>query len=238
MIKSSLASLFYKFGFEIHNLKSRAEIKPDGFYGETLPAKKIIDLGKLADLANFIPGMTDQYEGTLLFTLAVTQVTSGDIVDIGSWQGKSSSYLARASQVSGNGDFYAIDHFKGNVGSESAYIVNRTDLGDLERGFLQNMSKLGLAGNVVLKNMDVSSAAQELHDIQIRFLFIDGDHSYDGVTRDYSLFKDRLCQDAIVVFDDFTLSREGSVRAINEFMDKTKPSVSFQLGKMLVLVLG
>lgn len=186
---------------------------------------------------NFIPGMACNNEGKLLFVLAATQKISGDIVEIGSWQGKSASFLARASQVSGNGKFFAIDHFKGNVGSEDAYILNSIDLSDLENGFIQNLSKLGLENYVESKNMDVISAAHQLKDHKIRFLFIDGDHSYEGVKRDYSLFESQLTDDAIIVFDDFDTARQGAVQAIREIILETRPNIRFQLGKMLVLVM-
>jgi len=94
-----------------------------------------------------------------------------------------------------------------------------------------------LQNHVKLINKDISYAARKLLGHKIRFLFIDGDHSYDGVKRDYSLFKNQLTEDAIVVFDDFDSAREGSVLAIKEFIEETNPKVKFQMGKLLVLIL-
>ncbi len=227
--------ILFRLGYRIH--KTRNNLPQNGIFGDLLPEQQIVDIEKIALLSDFIPGMIDSNEGKLLFVLATSQCVSGDIVEIGSWQGKSSSFLARAIQISDNGKFFAIDHFLGNIESKEAYIVNQIDLSDLESNFRKNLSSLGLQNYVKLINKDVSYAARKLLGHKIRFLFIDGDHSYDGVKRDYSLFKNQLTEDAIVVFDDFDSAREGSVLAIKEFIEETNPKVKFQMGKLLVLIL-
>ena len=79
-----------------------------------------------------VPGMITDEAGQLLFIMAYSQQIDGDIVEIGSWQGKSTICLARAALLAGNGAVYAIDHFRGNKGKESYYKVNKDDLSDLK----------------------------------------------------------------------------------------------------------
>ena len=235
ILKKLINSILFTLGYRIH--KTRNNLPPNTIFGDLLPQQQIVDIEKIALCSDFIPGMTDSNEGKLLFVLAASQCVSGDIVEIGSWQGKSSSFLARAIQISENGKFFAIDNFLGNINSKEAYIVNQIDLSDLESNFKKNMSSLGLQNHVKLISKDVTYAARKLLGHKIRFLFIDGDHSYDGVKRDYSLFKNQLTEDAIVVFDDFDSAREGLVLAIKEFIEETNPKVKFQMGKLLVLIL-
>jgi predicted O-methyltransferase YrrM len=181
--------------------------------------------------------MTNDEEGVFLFLLVATQRIEGDVVEIGSWQGKSSSFIARAMEVSQNGTFWAVDHFQGNLESRDAYVVNRKDLGDLQSNFERNMESLNLSSFVEQLNMDVSIAASKLSHSKIRFLFVDGDHSYQGVKRDFNLFKNQLTSGAFVVFDDFSLARAGLVQAVNEIVSEMKPRIRIQFGKMLLVVL-
>lgn len=110
---------------------------------------------------------------------------------------------------SGNGRFAAIDHFRGNAGRESLYRVDADDLSDIKSGFLRNMRRVGLADDVTLLDAHIEEAVAQIQDFRIRFLFIDGDHTYSGVKRDLSLLTPMLTDEAIVVFDDFSASLPG-----------------------------
>jgi hypothetical protein len=137
--------------------------------------------------------MISPKSGQFLFAMCYMQELRGDVVEIGSWQGRSTSFLARAVKCSGNGTFYAVDHFKGNVGKENCYVVGKRDLSDLEANFLHNMKTLELVDSVNLLNMTNEQAEERLRDTRIRFLFIDGDHTKAGVEKDIGLFFQSLC---------------------------------------------
>jgi len=113
-MKSTVKKLLRQFGYEL--------TKPVVFDGSfdphchNLDGKNIVDLERLAQISLSIPGMITPRSGQLLYSLCVIQEARGDVVEIGSWQGRSTSFLARAVRDSGNGHFFAIDHFKGNVG--------------------------------------------------------------------------------------------------------------------------
>lgn len=181
---------------------------------------EIVDLEALASLASSIPGMISHGSGQLLYALCYLQSVPGDVVEVGSWQGRSTSYLARAVQNSRNGRFFAVDHFKGNQGKEGQYAVNKGDLSDLEGNFRDNMKRLGLDGSVNLLNMPNVEAEQHLRGSTIRFLFIDGDHTRDGVQKDISLFFCKLVPGSIVVFDDFSPGFPGLVEAVDELLGR------------------
>lgn len=202
-----------------------------------LKSGKIIDLEALAQISSSIPGMISPISGQLLYTLCYMQELRGDVVEIGSWQGRSTSFLARAVDNSQNGKFYAIDHFRGNIGKENFYVVDQKDLSDLKDGFLSNMKRLGLSETVQLLNMPNEQAEKEIHNIKIRFLFIDGDHTKKGVEKDIALFFPKLVDGSIVIFDDFSECFSGLVKAVDTLLTERKFSRIMSYQNTLVLML-
>lgn len=78
------------------------------------------------------------------------QDISGNVVDVGSWQGRSTAYLAKAVADSQNRILYAIDHFRGNAGKEDLYNIGRQNLSDLVSGFEKNMERVKLRDHIKL----------------------------------------------------------------------------------------
>jgi len=192
-------------------------------------------LEQLAGISRAIEGMISPDSGKLLYALCVAQAESGNVVEVGSWQGRSTSFLARATSHSGNGKFFAIDHFLGNEGKEASYVVGAKDLSDLRRGFEDNMRSVGLWDHVTLLDMPNTEAAS-LVSGPVRFLFIDGDHTEAGVEADISLFWPLLTPNAIVVFDDFTTGFDGLVKAVRRLLEREKFAQVFSYAKTLVVV--
>lgn len=195
----------------------------------------ITDVQDLVEDASSIPGMLPEETGRLLYALCYMQETPGDVVEVGSWQGYSTSFLARAVMDSKNGRLYAVDHFKGNLGKESRYVVGKTDLSDLKDRFAANMERLGLREHVRLLAMPGDRAAEELVGHEVRFLFIDGDHTRAGVENDIRLFFPLLVPGAIVVFDDFTGDFPGLVEALDRLIAESDFRRVYALDKTLVL---
>jgi len=219
-MKSILSTIANSFGFKISRIPTRS----------TTPVCRIklksvapYDVDSLADISLSIPGMIEPASGKLLYTLCFFQSEQGDVVEIGSWQGRSTSFLGRAVEASGNGALFAVDHFKGNVGKEQFYVVGKDDLSDLESGFNANMERVGLSGVVNLLNMPNTEAAEMLAGRRIRFLFIDGDHTSEGVKKDLDLFSPLLVDGSIVVFDDFSTHFPGVIEQVDEFIAQKKP---------------
>lgn len=232
-MKKIIKKLLFKFGYELTRpLKFDGSLDP---HNTILKDKNIVDLERLASISLSIPGMVTPQSGKMLYALCAMQAASGDVVEIGSWQGRSSSFLARATRESRNGKFFAIDHFQGNAGKEQSYVVDKEDLSDLKANYLTNMKRLGLESSVNLLNMPNLEAAAHFQKNQIRFLFIDGDHTADGVSRDIELFFPKLCSGAIVVFDDFSTAFPGLVQVINNFLDSKEVTQLFSYQNTLVL---
>jgi predicted O-methyltransferase YrrM len=79
---------------------------------------------------------------------------------------------------------------------------------------IQNVNKLNKHNNKYTyikgdsRNSDtVSKLERELNDDLIDILFIDGDHSYDGVVSDFNIYKKYLRKGGYIIFDDYNDSQ-------------------------------
>lgn len=195
------------------------------------------DLSQYSQVAASIRGMITTNAGELLYAIAVAQSIEGDIVEIGSWQGKSTSYLARAAMDSKNGHVFAIDHFKGNVGKEKMYFTDGENSTDLKTQFEKHMHALNIHDYVTLHACHSEEAYQLLANKVIRLLFIDGDHTYEGVRKDIELFCPLVRAGGVVIFDDFDNTSPGVIKAAEEWVKAQCPRTAFVSGHMLVCIL-
>ena len=231
-MKRLVKKIINKIGYDLIKIRT---VKPDiSLYNTSNNEKKVIDLDVVAEVGELIPGMTTKESGKFLFTLCYMQEMKGDVVEIGSWQGKSASFLARAVKESANGKFYAIDHFNGNVGKEHLYTTGNKYI-SIKDAFVNNIEKIQLSDYVNLLDMENTKAAEKLRKKTIRFLFIDGDHTKAGVLKDIELFFPMLEEGSIVVFDDYFKGFPGLIEAVNEFLKFKKTSRIFYYRHTLVM---
>ncbi len=195
------------------------------------------DMEQRTEVFQTIPGMLPAERGMVLYSLAYGNGLAGDIAEIGSWQGRSTCFLAQACRDTGNGIVRAIDHFQGTPGNKNHYRVDRPDLSDLESNFIRNIDRVGLANYIRLYRMTSEQAfRQRSHDFRrLRMLFIDGDHSYDSVVRDINLFAPCLLPGGVVVLDDYHSDGPGVVRAVRDRVLSTGAFACFtQVGGIFV----
>ena len=198
----------------------------------------IINLENISSLSKNIHGMIEPRAGEELFSIAYMQSLKGDVLEIGSFQGKSTFFLGSAVKYSKNGKMIAVDHFKGNIGKEKYYIVGKKDLSDLEKGFKENIKKSGLEGFVSLINKSNHEAVKDIDDNSIRLLFIDGDHTETGVKKDLELFRNKLKKGAIIIFDDYTKKNfPGVVKVTNQFIKENEVKRKYNIGATLIVEL-
>lgn len=232
-MKQFLKMIFNRFGFELVKLK-KVTFSINPYCNHSNVNQKIIDIEALGDMSLSIPGMITPESGKFLYALCYLQELEGDVVEIGSWQGRSTSFLARAVKESKNGEFFAIDHFEGNLGKEDFYAVDGS-VNNLKANFQKNMSKFELSDFVNLLDMTNVKASKLINEKVIRFLFIDGDHTKKGVKKDIELFFPRLVKGSIVVFDDYFDGFPGLIEAVDEMMKETKFTKVFYYRHSLVV---
>jgi Flp pilus assembly protein TadD len=178
------------------------------------------DYPVLAKKIGKIEGFLFDLEGYTLMILAANGAGQGQIVEIGSYKGKSTCWLAYGSKGAGREKITAVDHFKSPV--------LRPDLpADQEwtslDEFKKNIKLMGFEDEVRVIVAD-SETAVKSWDQPIRLLFIDGDHSYEASKLDFECWSPFVIENGYVVFHDIEVW-DGVTRFYKELKSHSKEFV-------------
>lgn len=145
----------------------------------------------LLDTTQFMSGLGDS---TWLLYGLVRALKPEICVEIGAARGKSACYIGLALRENGRGKLYSID-------PHTVTDWNDTESVDTNNLFMKNIHLLGLE-QFVQAIRDFSENVGRTWTLPISILFIDGDHSYEGVKRDWDLFSPFVTPFGLVVFHD------------------------------------
>jgi len=154
------------------------------------------DAAVLLEHVNAIDGWLADEEAMLLYDLAAA-CTAGCIVEIGSWQGKSTVCLAFGAADGHRPRVYAIDPHQG---SPEVFGTGR----DTFAGFQANLERAGVSDLVTPLVQEAATAAATF-DQPIGLLFIDGDHSAAAVWKDFELWGAKVINGGIIALHDTTM---------------------------------
>lgn len=172
---------------------------------------------EIDELLKNVDGWLGRAEGRLLYRLAGEADPAGTIVEIGSWHGRSTIWLA-AGAVTGRGaPVVAVDPHTGTH--------LRSDGASTEPVLRENLARAGLANQVeiVVATSEVAAADWSR---PISLLWIDGDHSYESALRDFQLWEPHLLPDAVVALHD-TFVTTGPERVVRELLVASGRFTSF-----------
>lgn len=148
-----------------------------------------------------------------LFDLA--KGINGVFVEIGSYLGASSCFIAQGIKRSGSGSrLYCIDTWNNDAMSEGVR--------DTYDEFMKNTEKYN---DIIVPIRETSENAVAVLQKQIKkidMLFIDADHNYEGCKRDWDLYSQFLRSGSVVVFHDYGWA-EGVKKVVDE---DVKPLIS------------
>ena len=140
---------------------------------------------------NKIPTFTSKDELFKLHELAISCPPNANAVEIGSYLGASTCYIA-AGLNGKNASLYCIDTWQNETMPDG--------IKDTFSSFLKNISKSKTKIIKIRKNsLDVKR--QEL-PLSVEFAFIDGDHSFASVRNDVKLIEILMSKDSILAFHD------------------------------------
>lgn len=149
-------------------------------------------------------------EAALLYTLAADISRDQCIIEVGSYRGRSTVALALGVRAGATAPVYAIDPhetFTGPLGGTFGH--------DDRAAFFANLLQTGLTAHVRLINLSSEIVAPG-RKRPVGLLWIDGDHRYEAVRRDFTVWEPHLVPDGLVAFHDALDETLGPYRVIHE----------------------
>lgn len=164
-----------------------------------------------------VEGWFGPLEGRLLYHLSAEADPAGCIVEIGSWQGKSTIWLAAGAKTGRGAHVVSVDPHTGThlraEGETTAPALRR----NLERAGVSDQVEMIVA---------TSEEAATGWDRPVSLLWIDGDHEYESARQDFALWEPHLLPDATVALHD-TFVWPGPERVVRELLIGTRRYTSF-----------
>jgi hypothetical protein len=157
------------------------------------------------------PGFLTEREARFLALVAACAPARGVILEIGSFKGKSTVGLASVAMRYGLGPVITVDPHTGPS-------ITDPDVGPKGSSWDDFRASLHHAGveSAVEAHRAYSRDVAPGWTRPIRFLWIDGDHTYRGAKEDIDLFRSHLVPGAIVALHDVLHTFEGPVRVFTD----------------------
>lgn len=155
---------------------------------------------ELKDLTGLIPTEV----GEFLAETASKVPAELAIVEIGSFKGKSTCYLASRAQA----HVYAIDpwYLPGNVTGRFGYADPAT-----KQAFYDQVALMGFEEKITAIQ-GFGADVGHFWDKPVGLLFVDGDHNYRSVIDDVRAWFPHLVPGAVIVLDDYATPRNPGVK--------------------------
>ena len=176
-----------------------------------LPADFDAFVENLLDEVKTVEGYLAPNEMRFLALLGACPTAEGEILEIGSFKGKSTVILAKSAALAGNSKVHAVDPM-------TAPSVTDPDLrGDESsfRDFQKNIEMHDVANRIEF-HQKFSYELSKDWTKPLRLLWIDGDHTYEGTKRDFEGFAPHLADKAIIAIHDVLHEFDGGIRVFME----------------------
>lgn len=167
----------------------------------------------LPALLEGVEGHLTGRESRLLAFFGAVPTAEGEVLEIGSFKGKSTIVLAKAATLAGERRIVAVDPLTSPSETDP-------DLRGAASGwddFKANLERAGVTDAVEF-HQEFSSglAAKWPAGRKLRLLWIDGDHTYRGAKTDFDLYRPHLAPGAVIAFHDALHQIDGPIRVIAE----------------------
>jgi MMP 1-O-methyltransferase len=162
-----------------------------------------------------VEGYLTEQEGMLLYELARECTVPGVIVEIGSWKGRSTIYLALGSKAGPGKTIFAIDPHTGSPEYWAAFgTVSTFD------AFADNVRRAGVE-DVVIPLVHTSTDVARNFEKPVAMVFIDGAHEYESVKQDFEDWFPKVVNGGIVALHD-AVARPGPKRVARDFVLRSR----------------
>lgn len=133
------------------------------------------------------------------------------ILELGVWRGKTTDVLSRAT----DGTVYAVDSWM--LSDDHG---DSTSTEDPAEACVEFMSGVGCRGNVVTYAMTSVEAYERTGHLTFDMVWIDGDHRYEAVRQDISMWRSRLSPGGLLCGHDGEYESVG--QAVAELVPRAK----------------
>ena len=179
-------------------------------------------------------------ERVALYLAALRLPGDACVVEIGSWVGVGTCYLACGLRAGRGGRVYAVDTYGGttlDANSQAAWAASVAKLGGSTLPlFRKHVAAFGLEDLVVPIEADSVRAAAQWTGEGIDLLYIDGDHFYQAVRSDFEAWWPRVKLGGVVMFHDYDDRHPGVKRLVDEVRAGPLKGVSAeQVGSLLTV---
>lgn len=158
------------------------------------------------------PGCLSAEQGAVLYTLAAYPPTTGTVVEIGSFLGRSTCWLAAGVRHAGRGRVVSIDP---HAGHERPPVHLQEQ--DTSAALARHVRQAGLSEWVEFVRRPSGQAAEKWHE-PIDLLWIDGSHTYEDVLSDLNNFARYVVEEGHIALHDTRGGRfPGVRRAMRQF---------------------
>lgn len=197
-------------------------IKADfGKWGQLVESNRDIYVKELKRLNPYFElgiseSLTNRDQQVILSLFAIKK-REGVIVELGSWTGGGA--LLMAPHLLHDKSYHAVDTFNAHKMPDK-YIQKRLKGRDHLDVFNENITPLK---NKVVVHQGYTNdiAATWSKDQMIDLLFIDADHSYEGVSADWKNWSPFVRKGGIIAFHDYYVKKKGGHPGVRRFIDES-----------------
>ncbi len=157
-----------------------------------------------------VDGWLTDREGQALYTLATRCTGRGEIVEIGSWKGKSTILLSLGSRSNAGKPIHAVDP---HIGSPEH---NKKEKVWTFETFKTNIANAGVQ-DMVRPIVQTSEAAAQTFSQPVELVFIDGAHEYEAVKLDFDLWFPKVVDGGVMAFHD-TIGWQGPKQVVQDLV--------------------
>jgi len=169
-------------------------------------------MNNLEEMIEQIPGWCPKAQGEFLKTESSRANSLGQtVIELGTFMGKSTAWIA-----SGQNDpegFYTIDLHDPNYATKKGIDPEETP-----EGYLAWLDMLDKVCFVKDDSAKWSGNYRTLDNRPVGMLYIDANHDYIAVKRDFDFWEPFLAEESLVVFDDYTIDHPG----VRQFFDEIR----------------
>lgn len=158
-----------------------------------------------------VEGYLASNEIRFLALIAACPTAAGEILEIGSFKGKSTIILAKSVCLADETIVNAVDPMTAPTDTDPSLRGAGSSLADFNR----NIAEHGVESRIRF-HQTYSYELAKTWNAPLRLLWIDGDHSYAGTKRDVEAFAPHLSDKGIIAIHDVLHAFEGGSRVFAE----------------------